>query len=62
MLFTYKNDTTIPYLQGQHHIRHAGKIDVTLKMEASPIKKGIFYHVSHMAILIIIIVLFWSNQ
>ena len=58
MLFTYKNDTTIPYLQGQHHIRHAGKIDVTLKMEASPIKKGIFYHVSHMVILL----LFWSNQ
>ena len=42
MLFTYKNDTTIPYLQGQHHIRHAGKIDVTLKMEASPIHRGVY--------------------
>lgn len=39
MLLTCKNDTTIPYLQGQHHIRHTGKMDVTLKMEFHQLRK-----------------------
>jgi hypothetical protein len=51
MLFTYKNDTTtIPYLQGQHDIRNAGKVDVSLKIDVSRIKKGIIEHVSFIII------------
>ena len=51
MLFTYKNDTTtIPYLQGQHHIRNADKVDVSLKIDVSRIKKGIIEHVSFIII------------
>lgn len=56
MLFAYKNETTIYYLQGQQHTRRADKISGSLKIDASPIRKGIFEHVSF------IVELIWSHQ